>query len=134
MNASPICNSLCVEPDLLRWQIVRVDESQEKNGGPNYLRAWRTKRKLTQEQLADKVGTSANMIQYLESGERGLSLKWLRRLAPALDTTDGNLLLDPATMNMEAHDYFVGGKLTDEQLRQLVAIAQVMEKTGTGDQ
>lgn len=129
--ATPFYNSLCVERDLSPWQIVEVEESQEKNGGPNYLRAWRQKRKLTQEQLASKVGTSANMIQYLESGERGLSVKWLRRLAPALGTTDGNLLLDPEAMNMEAHDYFAGGKLSPEQQRQLIAIAEALVKTGT---
>ena len=62
------------------------------NGGPNHLSVWRKYRKLTQAALADKVGTNANMISYLESGERGLTAKWLRRLAPALETTPGMLL------------------------------------------
>jgi hypothetical protein len=40
------------------------------------------------------------MIQYLETGERGLSAKWLRKLASALDTTPGMLLdHDPETLD-----------------------------------
>lgn len=58
----------------------------------NHLRAWREIRGLTQEQLADKIGTAANVISLLESGDRGLSLKWLLKLAPALGTTPGFLL------------------------------------------
>lgn len=47
---------------------------------------------MTQEQLADAVGTAANVISLLESGERGLSHKWLLKLAPVLGTTPGFLL------------------------------------------
>jgi transcriptional regulator with XRE-family HTH domain len=58
----------------------------------NHLRAWREFRQLTQEQLAEKVGTAGNVISLLESGERGLSHKWLLKLAPVLGTTPGYLL------------------------------------------
>lgn len=51
---------------------------------------------MTQEELADKVGTAGNVIGLLESGGRGLSHKWLLKLAPALGTTPGFLLdFDP---------------------------------------
>jgi transcriptional regulator with XRE-family HTH domain len=58
----------------------------------NHLRAWREFCRLTQEQLAERVGTAGNVIGLLESGERGLSHKWLLKLAPALGTTPGFLL------------------------------------------
>lgn len=58
----------------------------------NHLRAWREHRLMTQEQLGEAVGTSGSVISLLESGERGLSHKWLRKLAPALGTTPGHLL------------------------------------------
>lgn len=107
-------------------------ESDDKNGGPNNLKAWREYREITQEALAKDVGTSANMIQYLESGERGLSLKWLRRLAPALQTSPG-MLADhsPEDIDMEMHDLFVRRDLSPDQRRQLAAIADVMTKSGT---
>lgn len=59
---------------------------------PNHLKAWRKFRLLTQEELADRVGTTKAVISNLETGSRGLSDKWLRKLAPALDTTPGFLL------------------------------------------
>ncbi len=47
---------------------------------------------MSQEQLAEKVGTAGNVIGLLESGDRGLSHKWLLKLAPVLGTTPGFLL------------------------------------------
>lgn len=59
---------------------------------PNFLRAWREHRGMTQAKLAEAVDTTGAVISLLEAGERGLSDKWLRRLAPVLGTTPGNLL------------------------------------------
>lgn len=62
----------------------------------NHLRAWREFRGLSQDQLAERVNTKGNVIGLLESGERGLSDKWLRKLAPVLGTRPGFLLeFDP---------------------------------------
>jgi transcriptional regulator with XRE-family HTH domain len=71
---------------------------------PNFLRAWREYRGLTQAKLAEAVDTTGAVISLLEAGERGLSDKWLRRLAPVLGTTPGNLLdMDPHDVD---HDIF----------------------------
>jgi transcriptional regulator with XRE-family HTH domain len=58
---------------------------------PNKLRDWREHRGLTVAQLARKSGISAQTIQALETGEIDLSMKHMMKLAPALDTTSGNL-------------------------------------------
>ncbi|MEO8811606.1 MAG: helix-turn-helix transcriptional regulator [Caulobacteraceae bacterium] len=77
--------------------------SQERER--NFLRAWREHRHLTQAALAEAVGTTGAVISLLESGERGLSDKWLRRLAPVLATRPGHLLeLDPADVSNEILD------------------------------
>jgi transcriptional regulator with XRE-family HTH domain len=65
---------------------------------PNFLRAWREYRSMTQAKLAEAVDTTGAVISLLEAGERGLSDKWLRRLAPVLGTTPGHLL------DMHPHD------------------------------
>lgn len=57
----------------------------------HYLRQWREFRRMTQEQLADAVGTSKAVISLLESENRGLSDKWAHRLAKPLRTTPGAL-------------------------------------------
>ena len=61
----------------------------------NHLSAWRRHRQLSQEQLADAVGTSKATISRLEAGQRGLSQKWLERLAPALRCEPPQLLGSP---------------------------------------
>lgn len=129
--ASPHFHSMGVVSCCSAPQTVCMSDSDDKNGGPNYLRAWRLKRKKTQEELAKDVGTSPNMIQYLESGERGLSAKWLRRLSEPLNTTPGMLLeTDPDNVDMEIHDLWAH-KLDRDQRRQLRAIAEALVKTGT---
>ncbi len=88
-----------------------------KRESENHLQAWRKFRRLTQQQLADAVEppTTKQVIQALESGQNGLSDKWLRRLAPALGTTPGYLLdYDPDSIDAElieaAREASKGGK------------------------
>lgn len=124
-------HNLCVTRNRVAWQNAGM-EDQNKNGGPNYLREWRLFRGLTQQQLATKVSTNANMIQYLESGERGLSAKWLRRLAPALDTTSGMILdHDPETLDDDVIE--IWATASNREKRQIADIARALVKTGTDD-
>ena len=58
----------------------------------NRLRAARTARRLTQRQLAARVGTTLQQISRLERGERRLTLDWVHRLATALDCPELELL------------------------------------------
>ena len=104
----------------------------DKNAGPNHLKAWREFHDLTQAELAEKVGTNQNMIAYLESGERGLSAKWLRKLAPALKTTPGHLL-DHNPNEMSADIYDIWMHADSRQKRQIADIAKAIVKTGTDD-
>src|SRR3546814_13633749 len=77
-------------------------DEDDSNGGPNHLRAWREFRKMSQPELADAIGTSHQVIGYLERGRTQLSAKWLRKLAPALKATPGLLLdHDPNTLDRD---------------------------------
>lgn len=51
------------------------------------LRDLRLKMELSQQGLADLVGTSQPQIKRLEDGTRKLTKEWAERLAPALQTT-----------------------------------------------
>lgn len=127
-DASPFFHNLCGAADFTNCDTAGMES--DKNGGPNHLRAWREFRKMTLADLADKVGTNANMIGYLESGERGLSAKWLRRLAPALRTTPGFLLdHDPHDLPEDMLD--IWGSADERQKRQLTDIAKTIVRTGT---
>lgn len=105
--------------------------NEDKNGGPNYLQAWREYRNMTQETLADKLDTSPSVISMLESGERGLSAKWLRRLAPVLGVQPGYILdFAPNDLDSDLLDIWVN--TSPEQRRQLVDVAKaVVRRTGT---
>jgi transcriptional regulator with XRE-family HTH domain len=129
-HASPDFHNLCGAVFVTECDIARM--ATDKNGGPNYLRVWREFRNLTQQELAERVDTNANMIGYLESGERGLSAKWLRRLAPALDTTPGMLLdHDPRQLDSDVIDIWVHADRRQQQ--QIADIAKTLVKTGTND-
>ena len=56
------------------------------------LRAWRTRRFLTQKGLAEKVGVPYQTVQRWESGESFPRPKHLQQLCRALDVTPDELL------------------------------------------
>lgn len=73
----------------------------KKTGPLHFLKEWREFREMSQEALADAIvpKTTKGVISLIESGDRGLSDKWARRLAPALRTRPGWLLdHDPHTL------------------------------------
>lgn len=107
---------------------------QAKNGGHNYLREWRQHRRMTQEELAGAVEpkTSTNMIQYLETGERGLSAKWLRRLADALRTTPGMILEhNPAEIDADLLETWL--KSSPPIKRQIVEVTKAIVRSGNNN-
>ena len=111
-------------------------EDDDKNGGPNNLRAWMRHRGVTGAALAEALGGSVTpgMISDLVNSKRQLSAKWLRRIAPALQTTPGHLLdHDPSDIPTDILEVWLSA--TADQQRQLSALARVVvetpKKTGT---
>lgn len=93
----------------------------------HYLREWRVFRQMTLEALGEAVGTTKGVISELELSKKGLSHKWLARLAPALKTRPGWLLeYDPETLDHEAMEAFM--RLTPEARAQAIRIIEVMSK------
>jgi transcriptional regulator with XRE-family HTH domain len=60
------------------------------------IRQIRKCRELTLQMLADKVGTTAQTIQRLETGNMTVSLDWLVRIANAFELQPAQLLDGPA--------------------------------------
>jgi transcriptional regulator with XRE-family HTH domain len=56
------------------------------------LRQIRKARRLTLQQLAEQVGTTAQTIQRLETGNMTVSVDWLERIGAALQLTPAQLL------------------------------------------
>lgn len=94
----------------------------------NHLRAWREFRRMTQVQLAEAVGTKGSVISLLESGERRLSDKWLRRLAPALQTTPGHLLdYDPESVPTDLLE--IWASIPEDRRAQAIEVLSTFRKT-----
>lgn len=64
----------------------------KKNIEKNPIYALRRKRGLTQKDIAEAIGTTANQISRLENGDRKLAPEWLERLSKALGCTKAELL------------------------------------------
>lgn len=100
------------------------------DGDRNYLRAWREKSGLTQEELAEKAGTTKAVISLLENEKRPLSSKWLRLFADVLGTTPGRILdVDPGEVSAEILDIWDHIKVEDRQQ----AVRVLRSLTGTKD-
>lgn len=101
---------------------------KQKPGKPNHhLRAWRIFNKMTLEELGEAVGTTKGVISELELSKKGLSHKWLVRLAPALKTRPGWILeYDPETLDHEALEAFM--RLSPEKRAQAIKIIAVLDK------
>lgn len=85
---------------------------------------------MTQEQLAEAVETDKSVISLLESGGRGLSDKWARRLAPALGTTPG-FLLDHDPNDLDTAFLEAAMNVAPENRAQVTAILKTFRRTGT---
>lgn len=87
---------------------------------------------MSQPELAEAIGTSHQVIGYLERGRTQLSAKWLRKLAPALKTTPGLLLdHDPNDLDSDLIDMWAGASAG--QQRQITDVASALLKTGTAN-
>jgi transcriptional regulator with XRE-family HTH domain len=100
-------------------------DTQDKNEGPIFLEAWRSKAGMSQAELGAAANTTQGMIAHLESDRRGLSAKWLRRLAPLLNTTPG-MLLDHHPDELSADLYYKGlwDKIGEADRPRVIAILE----------
>jgi transcriptional regulator with XRE-family HTH domain len=96
----------------------------------NNLRAWRKHNGMTQQELADALGTAKSVISDLERGVVQLNDKWLRRLAPVLKTQPGHILdHDPADLDSDIIDIWAHIDLGDRE--RAINVLRQFVKTGT---
>ena len=97
---------------------------------PNNLRAWRKHNHMTQQELADALGTAKSVVSDLERGVVQLNDKWLRRLAPILKTQPGHILdHDPADLDNDIID--IWSHIAERDRDQAIRVLRSFVKTGT---
>jgi len=100
----------------------------------NRLRQLREAKKLTQGELASRIGTTGDQISRLESGERRLTVNWLSRLERGLEC-DGVEILGGVKLSPRERrwlDYFQSMS-EFEQHRWLRALAALQNDPPGGE-
>jgi transcriptional regulator with XRE-family HTH domain len=72
--------------------VVRIGPRSGKRI-PIFFREWRERKQLTQEQLADRLGTTKATVSRMENSESQYNRGYLEALAEALDIDDPAKLL-----------------------------------------
>lgn len=83
----------------------------------NCIREIRKRLGMTQAELAKRLGTSQGAIQMIETGQRGLDIEWMKRIAEVFDVEPWMLL--PKEMQPN---------LTKEEIEMLNLFRVVKEK------
>ena len=88
--------------------IISAEEPKEIG---QRIKHYRNEKGLSQEELANQIGTTAKHISKIENGAKALSLEFLIIFANALDTTANDLLGDNLThsspeADKELHEIF----------------------------
>lgn len=77
--------------------VKRPLQAQKRQKPRQFFAAWRKKRGLSQEQLAERIGKSRGLISQLESGSTSYTAETLEALAYALMCEPWDLLnVDPS--------------------------------------
>lgn len=123
---SPARRKVCCLRDDLVVRGMQNDGMERRN----HLKAWRRFRHLTQEELADMVGTTKAVVSNLETGARPLSAKWLDKFAPVLNTSPGYILdHDPEDLPTAVLD--IWADIPEESRPQALRVLESFKRTGT---
>ena len=96
----------------------------------HFIKEWRQFRKLTQEQLAERTGMSANNVSQLENYRQGYSAEGLAAIAEALNCEPGHLLMVDPTK--DGAIWSLWEKAKPGERSQIIAVAEaIVRKTGS---
>ena len=92
---------------------------------------YRLKRKMSQEELAEKAGFSPNYMGAMERGEKRPSLTALIRIANALEISTDLLLVDVVSVGYAVKESLLSEKLAEiapEDRKEIYEVIDVMLK------
>jgi len=96
-----------------------------------FVKEWREYRSLTQEQLADRIGTSKASISRIEAGTQAYTQDFLEAAAEALMTDPASLLMrDPSD---ESAAWSLWDQAKPAERKMIERIVQSVVKTGTNN-
>lgn len=104
-----------------------------KKAHPFFLKQWRQHRGLTQDRLAERIGTSKGYISDLERGVRRYNQDLLEALADALTCSPADLLMRDPSQKDAIWSIWDQAKPAERQ--QIIAVARALtdKKDGTNN-
>lgn len=109
----------------------RIGYKQPRQRRRTFFKEWREHRGLSQERLADRMGTSVASVSRIESGKQPYTQDYLEALAYALQTDPASLLMrDPSD---EDAIWSIWDNAKPGERRMIVDIARTVVKTGTNN-
>ena len=91
------------------------------------LKALRTAKKMSQKELADRIGIAKSVISFYESGDRSPSYDVLIKIAGIFNVTTDYLLLDgerERTVNVSG--------LSEEDIAAVTTVIEALKRKGNG--
>lgn len=117
---------LPVDRGLARALGVREDETLGNNeiltGMGERIMTRRKQLRMTQEELADRMDVSTQMISYAEQGRKAIRPENLIKLCAALDISADYILTGAAPAQESGRIAAKLSRLTEEQLRQVETV------------
>lgn len=106
----------------------KIDFKNAQPRKPTFFKEWRKHRGLTQDRLAERLGTTKTRVSMKETGEEPYDQDYLEALADALQTDAASLLmrnpLEPEAI------WSVWDQAKPAQRRQIVEVAKALLKAG----
>lgn len=88
-----ICSKVSHNANMAKRELGPVDYEALREASGWYAAAWRDYRKLTQQELADEIGSSRGQISDLETGAKTrFNRDWVRKFSEALNVRAGFLI------------------------------------------
>jgi transcriptional regulator with XRE-family HTH domain len=95
----------------------------------HFIKAWRKHRKLTLEQVAERLNVTAGALSQLERGETGYTQPMLEALADALNCEPSDLIVrDPKTT---AGIMLIWDQIPEADRVQALKVLSQFKRTGT---
>lgn len=109
----------------------RIAFQKKRTRRRTFFKEWREFRKLSQQQIAERLDTSVPSISRIESGTQPYTQDVLEALAEALMTDPASLLMrnpnDPEAI------WSLWDSAKPGERKMIIDIARTVTKTGTGD-
>ncbi len=107
----------------------RIGYRPKRTRRQTFLRQWREYRNLTQDDLAERLGTSKASISRIEAGQQAYTQDFLEACADALRTDPASLLMRNPTDEEAVWSLWDKAKVGDRKM--IENIVRSVIKTGT---